>query len=186
MTQKDRAEARLKKYFENEGIKGLQKKLDIENLFQVPRLKKVILSICLSEAVQNSKVLDKAAQDLAIISGQKPVITRARKSISNFKLRKGQPIGVKVTLRKTRMYEFLDRLVNVALPRVRDFRGLSPKSFDPMGNYTLGLKEQIIFPEISYDMVDKIRGMNITLCTTARNNEEGRALLNTLGVPFRT
>lgn len=177
--------ARLKTYFEKEGVKELKKKLNIENSMCVPRLKKMVLSICLSEAVQNSKILDKAAQDLAVISGQKALTTRARKSISNFKLRKGQPIGVKVTLRKYRMYEFLDRLVNVALPRVRDFRGLSPKSFDQKGNYTLGLKEQIIFPEISYDAIDKIRGLNITLCTTAKNHEEGKALLTCLGVPLR-
>ncbi len=178
--------ARLKVKYYKEGIGKLQKELGFTNPMRVPKLKTIKLSICSSEAVQNSRVLEKAAEDLQVISGQKAVVTRARKSIANFKLRKGQPLGVMVTLRKDRMYEFFDRLVNVALPRVRDFRGISPRSFDGRGNYTLGIKEQIIFPEINYDKIDKIRGLKINIVTTAKTNEEGKALLSYLGMPFKS
>src|SRR3989344_6539641 len=178
--------ARLKQKFEKEGIPKLKEQLKLKNAMQVPCLKKITVSMCLSEAVQNSKVLDKAAADLAVITGQKAKITRAKKSISNFKLRAGQPLGAMVTLRKNRMYEFFDRLVNVALPRVRDFRGISPKAFDGRGNYSLGVKEQIIFPEINYDTIDKIRGMNINIETSAKTDEVGKALLQYLGMPFRS
>lgn len=184
-TKKITVVPRLKTKFEKEGIQKLKTELKYTNVMQIPRLKKIIVSMCLSEAVQNSKVLDKAAQDLAAITGQKALMTRARKSISNFKLRAGQPLGVKVTLRKSRMYEFFDRLVNVALPRVRDFRGISSKAFDEEGNYSLGIKEQIIFPEINYDTIDKIRGMNICIVTSASNAQEGKVLLQVLGMPFR-
>src|SRR3989339_1056431 len=177
--------ARLKKQFEKEGVAKLKSELKCKNTMQVPRLKKILVGMCLNEAVQNVKVLDKAAQNLATITGQKAVITRARKSISNFKLRQGQPLGALVTLRKERMYEFLDRLVNVALPRVRDFRGISAKSFDGRGNFALGLKEQIIFPEIEYDKVEKVRGMNIAIVTTAKTDDEARQLLKLMGMPFR-
>jgi len=152
---------------------------------QVPKLEKVIINMGLGEAIENIKILDSAAEEISVITGQKPVITKARKSISNFKLRAGVPIGVKVTLRRDRMYYFLDKLLAVALPRVRDFKGVSPKGFDGRGNYTLGVKEQIIFPEINYDKIDKIKGMNITIVTTARNDEEGLELLRLLGMPFR-
>jgi large subunit ribosomal protein L5 len=155
------------------------------NPFQVPRLSKVVINMGVGEGKENAKVLDFATADLQAISGQKPVITRAKKSIANFKLRENVPIGCKVTLRGPRMYEFLDRLVNVALPRVRDFKGVPPKGFDGRGNYNMGLKEQIIFPEIVYDKVDKVRGMDITMVTTARTDEEAKALLTHLGVPFR-
>ena len=178
--------ARLKQHFEKEGIKKLKEQLKFKNAMEVPCLKKITVSMCLSEAVQNSKVLDKAAADLAVITGQKAKLTRAKKSISNFKLRAGQPLGVMVTLRKDRMYEFFDRLVNVALPRVRDFRGVPPKAFDGRGNYSLGVKEQIIFPEINYDTIDKIRGMNINIETSAKTDEVGKALLQYLGMPFRS
>jgi large subunit ribosomal protein L5 len=152
---------------------------------QVPRVEKVVINMGVGEAVQNAKVLDGAVEDLTLISGQKPVITRAKKSIAGFKVREGMPIGVKVTLRGERMYHFLDKLINVALPRVRDFRGVSPKSFDGRGNYTLGLKEQLIFPEISYDKVDKVRGMDVVIVTTANSDEEARELLSLMGMPFR-
>jgi large subunit ribosomal protein L5 len=151
----------------------------------VPRVKKVTVNIGLGEASQNVKLLDVAAQELGLIAGQKPVITRAKKSIANFKIRKGMPIGCMVTLRGERMYEFLDRLANIVLPRLRDFKGLAPNSFDGRGNYTLGLKDQLVFPEIDYTRVDKIKGMNVTITTTARSDEEGRELLKLLGVPFR-
>jgi len=153
---------------------------------QLPKLSKIILNMGLGEAIQNIKILDSAAEELALISGQKPVITRARQSIATFKLRKGMPIGCMVTLRGNRMYEFFDKLVNVALPRVRDFRGVSARSFDGRGNYTLGIKEQIIFPEIDYDKIDKIKGMNITVVTTAQTDEEARMLLAQMGMPFRS
>lgn len=179
-----KTQARLKKQFEKEGISKLKEQLKLKNIMEVPRLKKIIVSMCDAQAVQNSKVLDKAAQDLATITGQKALITRAKKSISNFKLRAGQPLGAKVTLRKERMYEFFDRLVNVALPRVRDFRGVSLKAFNK-GNYTLGIKEQLIFPEINYDTIDKVRGMNVCIVTNAKTKEEGKALLQYLGMPFR-
>jgi large subunit ribosomal protein L5 len=152
---------------------------------QVPKVEKVIINMGLGEAIDNIKVLDVSAEEIGLITGQKAVITKARKSISNFKLREGSPIGVKVTLRRDRMYHFLDKLVGVAMPRLRDFRGISPNGFDGRGNYTLGIKEQIIFPEINYDKIDKIRGMNITIVTTARTDEEGLELLRLLGMPFR-
>jgi len=161
------------------------KKNGYSNPFQVPRLEKVVINMGVGEGKENAKVLDFATADLQAIAGQKPVITRAKKSIANFKLRENVPIGCKVTLRGPRMYEFLDRLVNVALPRVRDFKGVPPKGFDGRGNYNMGLKEQIIFPEIVYDKVDKVRGMDITMVTTARTDEEAKALLTHLGVPFR-
>jgi large subunit ribosomal protein L5 len=152
---------------------------------EVPRLEKIILNMGLGEAIQNIKVLDAAMEELALIAGQRPVVTRARKSIASFKLREGMPIGCMVTLRSGRMYDFFDKLVNVTLPRVRDFRGLSDKSFDGRGNYTLGIKEHIIFPEIDYDKIDKIKGLNITIVTTAKTDEEGKALLKMMGMPFR-
>ena len=177
--------ARLKEVYDKELIPQLTKEFSYKNVMEVPRLEKIVINMGLGEAIQNVKILDSAAQELSAISGQKPVITKARKSIASFKLREGMPIGCMVTLRKDRMYEFLDRLVNVALPRVRDFKGVSPKGFDGRGNYSLGVKEQLIFPEINYDKVDKIKGMNITVVTTARTDEEGRALLKLLGMPFR-
>jgi large subunit ribosomal protein L5 len=152
---------------------------------EVPRVEKVVLNMGLGEAIQNVKILDSAVDELGVISGQKAVITKAKKSIATFKLREGMPIGAMVTLRKDRMFEFLDRLLNVSLPRVRDFKGLSPKAFDGNGNYSLGVKEQLIFPEINYDKIDKIKGLNITIVTTAKNDEEGRALLKCMGMPFR-
>jgi len=163
----------------------LQKELGLENAMELPKLEKIVINQCLSEAVQNAKILNVAAEEIAQITGQKPLITKAKKSISNFKLREGMPIGVTVTLRKERMWSFFDRLISLALPRVRDFRGLSPRGFDGRGNYNMGLKEQIVFPEINYDKVDKVRGMNITICTTAKNDAEGKALLDAFGFPFR-
>jgi large subunit ribosomal protein L5 len=163
---------------------NLQKELKLENVMQVPRLDKIVINMGVGEAIADSKKLDAAAKELALISGQRPIITRARRSISNFKLREDMRIGCKVTLRRDRMYEFLDRLVNIALPRTRDFRGLSGNSFDGRGNYALGLKEQIVFPEIEYDSVDAIRGMDIIICTTASNNADGKALLRAFEMPF--
>jgi large subunit ribosomal protein L5 len=177
--------ARLKELYEKEYIPQLTKEFSYKNVMEVPKLEKIVINMGLGEAIQNIKILDSAAAELMTIAGQKPVITKARKSIASFKLREGMPIGCMVTLRKGRMYEFLDRLVNVALPRVRDFKGVSPKGFDGRGNYSLGVKEQLIFPEINYDKVDKIKGMNITVVTTAKTDEEGRALLKLLGMPFR-
>jgi large subunit ribosomal protein L5 len=177
--------ARLKEQYLKEIVPALQKKFQYKSVMQVPKVEKVVINMGVGEAVQNSKTLDGAVEDLTLISGQKPVVTRAKKSIAGFKLREGMPIGVKVTLRGERMYHFLDKLINVALPRVRDFRGVSPKSFDGRGNYTLGLKEQLIFPEISYDKVDKVRGMDIVLVTTAQTDEEARELLAEMGMPFR-
>jgi large subunit ribosomal protein L5 len=177
--------ARLKERFEKELRPALVKELGLKNPMQAPRVEKVVVNMGLGEAIQNGKILDASIEQLAAITGQKPVVTKARKSIANFKLRQGQSIGAMVTLRGNRAYEFLDRLLNVALPRVRDFRGVSPKAFDGKGNYTLGVKEQIIFPEINYDRVEKIKGLNITVVTTARNDEEGRVLLRHLGMPFR-
>jgi len=177
--------ARLKERFEKELRPALVKELGLKNPMQAPRIEKIVVNMGLGEAIQNGKILDASIEQLAAITGQKPVVTKARKSIANFKLREGQSIGAMVTLRGNRAYEFLDRLLNVALPRVRDFRGVSPKAFDGKGNYTLGVKEQIIFPEINYDRVEKIKGLNITVVTTARNDEEGRALLRHLGMPFR-
>ena len=176
--------ARLKDKYLNEVVPGLQEQFKYTNVMAIPKLDKVVINIGLGEAVQNPKALDAALNDLTLITGQKPVVTRAKKSIASFKLREGMPVGVKVTLRGDRMYEFVDRLLSVALPRVRDFRGVSPKSFDGRGNYCLGLKEQLIFPEIEYDKIDKLRGMEIVFATTAKTDEEGRALLKLLGMPF--
>jgi large subunit ribosomal protein L5 len=156
------------------------------NVFQVPRLEKITINMGLGEAIQNPKILDSAVSELAAIAGQKPVVTRAKKAIANFKLRKGLPIGCMVTLRGGRMYEFLDRLLNVALPRVRDFKGVSERAFDGRGNYSLGIREQIIFPEVDLDKIDKVKGLTVNICTTANNDDEGRALLRALGVPFRS
>ena len=177
--------ARLKELYETEMIPQLVKEFSYKNVMEVPQIEKIVINMGLGDAIQNVKILDSAAAEMTSIAGQKPVITKARKSIASFKLREGMPIGCMVTLRKSRMYEFLDRLVNVALPRVRDFKGVSPKGFDGRGNYSLGIKEQLIFPEIDYDKVDKIKGMNITVVTTAKTDEEGRALLKLLGMPFR-
>jgi large subunit ribosomal protein L5 len=176
--------ARLKERFLNEITPALMQKFNYTSVMQVPKIEKVVINMGVGEAVSNSKVLDSAVQDLQAISGQKPVVTRAKKSIAGFKLRENMPIGVKVTLRGERMYHFLDKLFNVALPRVRDFRGVSTKAFDGRGNYTLGLKEQLIFPEIDYDKVDKTRGMDIVIVTTAKTDEESRELLTQLGMPF--
>ena len=175
----------LKKLYETEVVPRLNEKFKYKNPMQVPRLEKIILNIGLGEAINNIKILDSAADELKMIAGQKPVITRAKKSIAAFKLREGMPIGCKVTLRKAKMYDFFNKLVNVALPRVRDFRGISGKAMDGRGNYTLGVKEQIIFPEIDYDKIDKIKGLNITVVTTAKTDDEGRELLKLMGMPFR-
>jgi len=176
--------ARLKDRFLNEVTPALLQKFNYTTVMQVPKIEKVVINMGVGEAVSNSKLLDVAVQDLQLIAGQKPVVTRAKKSIAGFKLRENMPIGVKVTLRGERMYHFLDKLFNVALPRVRDFRGVSSKAFDGRGNYTLGLKEQLIFPEIEYDKVDKVRGMDIVIVTTAKSDEESRELLTQLGMPF--
>src|SRR5690349_2939651 len=176
---------RMRERFRSAVVPAMMKERGYRNPFQVPRLEKVVINMGVGEGKENAKVLDFATADLQAIAGQKPVITRAKKSIANFKLRENVPIGCKVTLRGPRMYEFLDRLLNVALPRVRDFKGVPPKGFDGRGNYNMGLKEQIIFPEIVYDKVDKVRGMDITMVTTARTDEEAKALLTHLGVPFR-
>jgi len=176
---------RMRERFRSAVVPAMMKERGYRNPFQVPRLEKVVINMGVGEGKENAKVLDFATADLQAIAGQKPVITRAKKSIANFKLRENVPIGCKVTLRGPRMYEFLDRLVNVALPRVRDFKGVPPKGFDGRGNYNMGLKEQVIFPEIVYDKVDKVRGMDITMVTTARTDEEAKALLTHLGVPFR-
>jgi large subunit ribosomal protein L5 len=177
--------ARLREKYDNEISPKLSEQFQYRSPMQIPRVKKVVLNMGLGEAIQNIKLLDSAAEELAQISGQKPVITRARQSIAAFKLRKGMPIGCMVTLRGDRMYEFLDKLVNVALPRVRDFRGISPRALDGRGNYTLGVKEHIIFPEIDYDKIDRIKGMNITIVTTAKTDEEARTLLAMMGMPFK-
>jgi large subunit ribosomal protein L5 len=177
--------ARLKERYQREIAPALAKEFDITNPMAVPKLEKIVINMGLGEAIANSKIVDTAAAELGTIAGQKPVVTRAKKSIASFKLRAGMPIGSMVTLRGDRMYEFLDRLVSIALPRVRDFRGVSPKSFDGRGNYTLGIREQLIFPEIDFNKVDKTRGMNISIVTTARNDEQARALLKALGMPFR-
>ncbi len=176
---------RLKTAYNKEILPALMEEFDYKNPMQVPKVEKVVLNMGVGEATQNAKALDGAIEDLTIISGQKPIIRRAKKSIAGFKLRANMPIGVKVTLRGDRMYEFLDRLLSTALPRIRDFRGLSPKSFDGRGNYSFGVTEQLIFPEIDYDKIDKIRGMDITVVTTAKTDEEGRALLKRMGFPFR-
>ncbi len=177
--------ARLKEQYHKEIVSALIDKFGYKNQMEVPKLEKIVLNMGLGEAIQNAKILEAAAAELAAITGQKPVITKARKSIATFKLRQGMSIGCRVTLRRERMYEFLDRLVNINLPRVRDFRGIPPKSFDGRGNFALGLKEQIIFPEIDYDKIDKIRGMNVVIVTTARTDEEARELLRLMGMPFR-
>lgn len=176
--------SRLKERYRKEVIPHLKKLYGYKNIMQVPRLEKVVLNIGLGEAIQNAKALEAAERDLAAICGQHPVVTRAKKSISSFKLRAGMPIGLRVTLRGERMYDFFDRLVNVALPRVREFRGVSPESFDGRGNYTLGLKEQTVFPEIDYDKIDKVRGLEVSIITTAKTDEEGKNLLELLGMPF--
>jgi large subunit ribosomal protein L5 len=177
--------SRLHERYRKDAMPALSKRFGYKNMMAVPRLKKITVNIGMGEASQNIKLLDVAVQELGQITGQKPVITRAKKSIANFKIRKGMPIGCMVTLRGERMYEFLDRLSNIVLPRVRDFKGLPGNSFDGRGNYTLGLKDQLVFPEIDYTRVDKIKGMNITLTTTAHSDEEGRELLKLMGVPFR-
>ncbi len=166
-------------------VPALQKNLNLENVMQVPRISKVVVNIGMGEAMDNPKAMDAAVGDITLITGQKPVVTKARKSIANFKLREGRTIGVKVTLRGEKMWAFLDRVLNIVLPRVRDFRGVSPDAFDGRGNYTLGLREQLIFPEIEYDKIDKIRGMEITIVTTAQNDDQARALLALLGMPFK-
>lgn len=176
---------RMKKKYHDEVVAQLMKEFQYANPMQVPKLEKVVVNMGLGEAVQNAKLIESATTELAAITGQKPVVTRARKSIAGFKLREGMPIGVMVTLRQTQMWEFVDRLITLAIPRTRDFKGVSPKAFDGRGNYTLGIREQIIFPEIDYDKVDKIKGMNITFVTTATTDEQGRALLRGLGMPFR-
>jgi large subunit ribosomal protein L5 len=163
----------------------LMKEFGYKNVMEAPKLEKIVINMGLGEAIQNIKILDSAVEELATIAGQKPVITKAKKSIASFKLRQGMPIGCVVTLRRDRMYEFLDRLLNVSLPRVRDFKGVSGKGFDGNGNYSLGVKDQLIFPEINYDKVEKIKGMNITIVTSAKNDEEGKALLRLMGMPFR-
>jgi len=177
--------ARLKEIYKKTVAPALQKEFGYANPMQVPAISKIVVNMGVGEASQNSKLIEGALNDMTAITGQKPVITRARKSIANFKLRDGMPVGCRVTLRGDQMWEFLDRLVNIALPRIRDFKGVSPKSFDGRGNYTLGIREQIIFPEIEYDKVDKVRGMDITICTTANTNDEGRALLKQFSMPFR-
>ncbi len=177
--------ARIKDKYKKNVISQLMKEFKYKNVMETPSLTKIVVNVGLGEAIQDIKALDFALQDITAITGQKPVITRAKKSIASFKLREGMPIGCMVTLRGERMYEFFDRLVNFSLPRIRDFRGISGKAFDGRGNYTLGIKEQIIFPEVDYDKVDKIRGMNITIVTNAKNDEEGKALLKHLGMPFR-
>ncbi len=177
--------SRLQETYKKEIVPALSKKMGYKSSMQVPRLEKIVISVCTSEAVQNPKIVNGIVEEISSIAGQKAVITKAKKAISNFKLREGIPIGVRVTLRREKMWSFLDRLQTLALPRVRDFRGLPSKGFDGRGNYNMGLKEQIVFPEINYDKIEKVRGMNITICTTAENDNEGRALLEALGMPFR-
>jgi large subunit ribosomal protein L5 len=178
--------ARLQQYYRDTVVPGLMAQFSYRNAMEVPRLLKITLNMGVGEAVGDKKVLDHAQKDMALISGQKPIITHARKSIAGFKIRQGWPIGCKVTLRRERMYEFLDRLVNIAIPRIRDFRGLSSRAFDGRGNYSLGIREQIIFPEIDYDQIDMLRGMDITITTSAHTDEEGRALLAAFNFPFRS
>ena len=175
----------LREKYEREIIPQLVKRFGYKNIMQVPKLEKIVINMGMGEAIQNIKILDSAVEEIALITGQRPVITKARKSIAQFKLRKGMPIGCMVTLRKNRMYEFFNRLMNIALPRVRDFRGVSGKSFDGRGNYALGIREQLTFPEIDYDKIDKVKGMNIIIVTTAKTDEEGKELLRLLGMPFR-
>ena len=176
--------ARLKDYYKSDVAPALMKKFGYKSVMQIPKLEKIVINVGCGEARENSKVMDAVVKDLAAITGQKPVLTVAKTSIANFKLREGMVIGAKVTLRAEKMYEFMDRFFNVALPRVRDFRGINPNSFDGRGNYTVGLKEQLIFPEIEYDKIDKIRGMDIVICTTAQTDEEARELLTLVGAPF--
>jgi large subunit ribosomal protein L5 len=178
--------ARLKERYQKEIAPAIAKEFAIRNPMAIPRVEKIVINMGMGEAIANAKILDTAADELRAVTGQKPVITKAKKSIASFKLRQGMPIGVMVTLRGDRMYEFLDRLVSIALPRVRDFRGVSPKAFDGRGNYTIGVREQLIFPEIDFNKVDKLRGMNISIVTTARNDEQARSLLRGLGMPFRS
>ena len=177
--------SRLKEKYKNEIAPALAKDFDIKNPMAIPRIEKVVVNMGIGEAIGNAKILDTAVEELRVVTGQKPVVTKAKKSIASFKLRQGMNIGAMVTLRGERMYEFLDRLISVALPRVRDFRGISGKAFDGRGNYTLGIREQLIFPEIDFNKVDKARGMNISIVTTAKNDEQSRALLKALGMPFR-
>ena len=176
---------RLMERYQNDVVKSLVEKFNYSSSMQAPKVEKIVLNIGVGDAVSNSKLLDEAVNELTLITGQKPVITRAKKSIAGFKLREGAPIGCKVTLRKEKMYDFMDKLMNISLPRVRDFRGVSTTSFDGRGNYTLGVKEQLIFPEINYDKVNKVRGMDIVIVTTAKTNEEAKALLEELGMPFK-
>ncbi len=175
----------MKEYYQNEIAPALMKAIGVDNVMEIPRITKVVVNIGVGEALDNAKALEAAVADMTTITGQKPIITKAKKSIANFKLREGRSIGVKVTLRGERMWSFLDRLVNIALPRVRDFRGVSPNAFDGRGNYTLGLREQLVFPEIEYDKIDKLRGLEVSIITTARNDDESRQLLQMLGMPFR-
>jgi len=184
-SEESKFQPRLRDTYRDQAVPALMKEFSYKNLMQVPRLERIVLNVGMSEAIQNVKLLESAATELGMITGQRAVITKAKKAIAGFKLRQGMPIGAKVTLRSRRMYEFFDRLVSLALPRIRDFRGVSPKAFDGRGNYTLGLKEQLIFPEIQYDEVASIHGMDITIVTTARTNDEGKALLKSLGMPFR-
>ncbi|MEI8346529.1 MAG: 50S ribosomal protein L5 [Pseudomonadota bacterium] len=181
----ERINSRLRRHYNDTVRPGLIKKFNYKNVNMVPRLEKIVVNCCTKDAVLNSKIVESIANELSAITGQKAVVARARKSIATFKLRAGQPIGATVTLRGDRMFEFFDRLVNISLPRVRDFRGVSPKGFDGKGNYTLGLREQIIFPEIDYNKIDKVRGLSVSIVTTAKNNEEGRELLAQFGMPFR-
>lgn len=181
----ERVPPRRRQQYRDAGIAALTKQFSYKNAMQVPRLQKIVVNVGLGAAVQNPKLVDSAVEEVTAITGQKPVVTRAKKAIASFKLREGVPIGVMVTLRRERMWEFLDRLISVALPRVRDFKGVSPRGFDGQGNYTLGLREQIIFPEIEYDKIDVIKGLNVSFVTTATTDEEGRALLKQLGMPFR-
>ena len=175
---------RLKTQYKENVLPHLQKEFSYGNIMEVPKLEKIVVNTCLKEAITNMKILDSAAEEIGLITGQKPIITRARNSIANFKLREGMPLGAKVTLRSAMMWEFLDRLISVATPRIRDFRGLNPNGFDGRGNYSMGITEQIVFPEIEYDKVQRITGMNITFVTTAKTDEEGHALLKALGMPF--
>ena len=176
---------RLRTKYKDEIVPQLMKDFGFKNVMQVPKLDRIVVNMGLGEAVQNAKLIESAAEELSAITGRKPIVTRAKKSIASFKLREGMPIGVMVTLRGEQMYDFLDRLVSIALPRTRDFKGISPKAFDGRGNYTLGIREQIVFPEVNYDKIDRIKGMNVTLVTTAETDEQGRALLKSLGMPFR-
>ena len=177
--------ATLKEHYEEQVRPQLKEKFSLTNVMDIPKVEKIVLNMGLGEAVQNPKIVEKAAGDLTLIAGQKAVITRAKKSIATFKLREGMPIGARVTLRREKMYDFLSKLVNISLPRVRDFRGISPKGFDGNGNYSMGVNEHLIFPEIDYDKIDKIRGLNITIVTTAKTNEQGKELLSLIGMPFK-